>query len=73
MLGRRVVKKNERTRAQSTTYDNNVLRFGNNEIMIKNGINLELNVNTAIMGERYFTFTREELVGKEETSNPIAL
>ena len=30
LLGRRVVHKNERSRAQSTSYDNNVLRFGNN-------------------------------------------
>jgi hypothetical protein len=31
-----------------------MLRFGNDEIVIKNNSSLEIKVNTMIIGERYF-------------------
>lgn len=66
------MKKSGSSRAMPSSFDNNILKFGNEEISIKNGWGLDLNVNTGIIGERYFSFTREEFVGHGEVS-PVAL
>ncbi|MFM7850878.1 MAG: hypothetical protein ACKO96_02960 [Flammeovirgaceae bacterium] len=50
-----------------------MLKFGNDEIVIRNNSNLEARVNTMILGERYFDFTREDLVGKGEAGDYIQL
>lgn len=46
------------TRIQSTTFENNYLKFGNDEISIKNNVSLEIKVNTVILGQRYYTFSK---------------
>lgn len=68
----KTMKKVASSRAMPSSFENNVLKFGNEEISIKNGWGLDLNVNTGIIGERYFNFSREEFVGKGEVS-PVAL
>lgn len=59
------MKKSQRAKASSTSYENSMLKFGNDEIVIRNNSSLNIRVNTMILGERYFEFSKEDLVGKE--------
>lgn len=61
-----------KSRAMPCSFENNTLKFGNEEISIKNNGRLELNLNTSIVGEKYFNFGREDLVGAG-LNNPISL
>ena len=62
---RKIMKKSQRAKASSTSYENSMLKFGNDEIVIRNNSSLNIRVNTMILGERYFEFSKEDLVGKE--------
>ena len=46
-----------------------MLKFGNDEIIIKNNVSLEIKINTMIIGERYFEFSKEDLLGRDETDS----
>lgn len=72
LTGKRVMKRNERSRVGSCIFDNNTLKFGNDEITVKNNSVPEVRVNTTIIGEKYFMFNREDLIGKGESS-PVLL
>lgn len=50
-----------------------MLKFGNDEIVLRNNANLEIRVNTMILGERYFEFIKDDLVGKGETGDYVQL
>ena len=50
-----------------------MLKFGNDEIVLRNNSNLEIRVNTMILGERYFEFIKDDLVGKGETGDYVQL
>lgn len=62
---RKIMKKSQRAKSSSTSYESSMLKFGNDEIVIRNNSNLNIRVNTMIMGQRYFEFSKEDLVGKE--------
>ena len=62
----KIMHKSVRTKLQSTAYESSMLKFGNDEIVIRNNSSLEIKINTMIIGERYFEFLKEDLVGKEE-------
>lgn len=63
----KIMQKSQRSRQNtSTSYESSMLKFGNEEIIIKNNSNLEIKINTLIIGERYFDFSKENLVGKED-------
>ena len=62
---RKIMKKSQRAKVSSTSYENSMLKFGNDEIVIRNNSSLNIRVNTMILGERYFEFSKEDLVGKE--------
>jgi len=69
---KKIMRKSQRTKNPSTAYDSSMLKFGNDEIIIRNNSSLSIRVNTMILGERYFEFTKEDLVGKE-TSETVEL
>jgi len=62
----KIMHKSPRSRVPSTNYESSMLKFGNEEVIIKNNSNLEIRINTMIIGERYFEFSKEELVGRDE-------
>ena len=62
----KIMHKSVRTKLQPTAYESSMLKFGNDEIVIRNNSSLEIKINTMIIGERYFEFLKEDLVGKEE-------
>mgnify|MGYP000492375372 CR=1 FL=1 len=69
----KVLQKVEKSRANSSNFDNSYLKFGNEEIIMRNNGPLEVKVNTAIIGERYFSFRRDDLVSRKEESSTIPL
>lgn len=62
----KIMHKSPKSKVSSTAYESSMLKFGNEEIIIRNNSNLEIKINTLIIGERYFDFSKEDLVGKEE-------
>ena len=69
----KIFNKSDKTKATSGSFDGVNLKFGSEEISIKNNGPLEVRVSTAIFGERYYTFKKEELVSKKEEANIIQL
>ena len=67
------MKKTEKSRALSGSYDRNILTFGLSEITIKNNEMPKVTINTAVFGERYFGFKKEELLGSREQTNTVEL
>jgi len=62
----KVMHKSPRSRVPATNYESSMLRFGNEELILRNNSSLDIRVNTMIIGERYFEFLKEDLVGKDE-------
>lgn len=70
----KTIRRVEKTRAYSTNFDNNFLKFGNEEITMKNNQGkLEVNISTAIIGEKYYNFKRDELLGRRDEYSAVAL
>ena len=53
----------------ASSFESSMLKFGNDEIIIKNNVSLEIKINTMIIGERYFEFSKEDLLGRDETDS----
>jgi hypothetical protein len=47
---KKIMKKSQRARNSSTTYESSMLKFGNDEIVIRNNYNLNIKINTMILG-----------------------
>jgi hypothetical protein len=59
--------------AAGCSFESSMLKFGNEEIILKNNSAPEVRVNTMVIGEKYFEFAREDLFGKEESDNTVVL
>jgi hypothetical protein len=63
LTDKKVIRKSDRFRSKTCSFESNILKFGNDEIVLKNILPFEVVVNSTIIGETYFKFKREELLG----------